>query len=345
MADDREDLIEAIKRRNEERARRLRERIAKGDFDKFETPFEAVDDVLPTGPETIQAPAADFDLGSFPPPPEPAPFTLDEGPARAAVAPPDFTPPDFGPPDFGPPGFAPPELGAPEPEGAAVYAEPDIAPPAAAAPVADTVAEESFVGLELTALDLEGMSEFLAPQAWDGAEAPAAAAKEFPPPQPAAAPPRRVVEIPPAPALEIEVEPVVEMPPAIEVITPAPLRPAPAFAEEVPTFAEPRLREEEAEAIKATIEEELREMPPAAPPMPPRPAAPVIEVPMAPVAAPVAPRRVEIPVAPAPAPAPAAEITIAVEVRGNKVRIERRNITLAAAIELFQAIINRYENK
>ncbi len=70
MADQREDPIEAIKRRNEERARRLKERIAQGDFDRFVTPLEAVDEALPTGPESIEAPAPDFDLSWFPPPPE-----------------------------------------------------------------------------------------------------------------------------------------------------------------------------------------------------------------------------------------------------------------------------------
>jgi len=333
MADDREDLIEAIKRRNEERARKLRERIAKGEFDKFATPLETVDDVLPSGPEAIPAPASDFDLSAFPPPPEPAAFVADEPPTAAPVAaeigPPDFGPPDIGPPDFGPPDLeigdlAPPDFGPPE-LGVAIEAGAPAPEPAPAPPPA---LEESAAGLELTALDLEGVSEFLAPQTWEGT-APT------PEPAAAAAPPATPTAPPVEPRLEIEVEtpPAVVKPPA-EEIKAAPARPTPPAAEAVPAAATPLLREEEAEAIKVTIEEELREVEPAAPPMPRRPVTPP-EV--APAAAP-----------PPPTPAAAkeeAEISIAIEVRGNKVKIERRNITLAAAIDLFKAIINRYENK
>ncbi len=350
MVDEREDLIEAIKRRNEERARRLRERIAKGEFDKFETPFEAVDDVLPTGPETIAAPESEFDLSSFPPPPEPAAFTLDE--SRVAPRGLELPPPpalELEPPSA-PPVF---DMGPPP-----AFAEgPEIAPPAP--PLTGVIGEETFAGLELTALDLEGMGDFLAPQTWEGAEAPTAAAPEPIAPPPAFAPPTAPPEF--TPGLEIEVEPVgappemeLPAPPPFEEVAVAAAPPAPRFPapEEVPAFAEPKLREEEAEAIKSTIERELREMEPAAPPMPPRPAAPVApEIPVT-VTAPPAPAPVAEVVAPftpviaaAPVAAAPPEIFIGIEVRGTKVRIERRNITLAAAVELFQAIINRYESR
>lgn len=344
MADDREDLIEAIKRRNEERARKLRERIARGEFDKFTTPLESVDEITAAGPETIPAPTSDFDLSAFPPPPEPAAFAMEEPPAATTPAPPpevvippvDIPPPEIGPPDidlaaFTPPDFGPADLGVTVEAGTVTH-EAEVIPPA----VEERPPAEA-VGIELTALDLEGVTDFLAPQTWEG--------------EPAAAPPAEAVKAETvtapekAPALEIEVEAAVpKVPPAEEVAPPE--RRAPR--EEFPAApSRPLLREEEAEAIKLTIEEELREVEPAAPPMPRRPE----------VAAPVtaAPPRVEPPAtavtaAAAPTPeAPAAkaeaDISIVIEVRGNKVRIERRNITLAGAIDLFKAILNRYENK
>jgi hypothetical protein len=129
--------------------------------------------------------------------------------------------------------------------------------------------------------------------------------------------------------LEIEVEPVAAAPVGEVEVPEREEEEVVAAAAEV---GEPTLREEEAEAIKATIEEELREIPPVAPPMPPRPE----EVPVgyeaeAGVAAPVAKEL--------------AEIFIGIEVEGNKVRIERRNITLAATVDLFRSIIDRYQNK
>jgi hypothetical protein len=189
--------------------------------------------------------------------------------------------------------------------------------------------EDTLAGLELTELDLEGVGGFVAPEPW---ETP----PEVPLMETAAPPP--AVELPPVPVeaavagippeLEIEVEPAVPLP--VEAALHA------IEEEEVVAAAaeigEPALREEEAEAIKATIEEELREIPPAAPPMPPRPA----EIPAAYAAA--------VAVAP-PAEKEEAEIFIGVEVRGNKVRIERRNITLAATVDLFRSIIDRYQNK
>jgi hypothetical protein len=314
MAEEFEDPIEAIKRRNEERARRLKERIASGEFDRFATPLEEVDDTLSAAAGALEAPESDFDLSSFPAPPEPSAISFDEEREAPTAGPPPRAPTEFAPPSGAEePEFAPPpEIGAGEPE---------FAPPAFA-PMEDTLA-----GLELTELDLEGVGGFLAPEPW-----------EIPPEVPlveAAAPPP-AVEVPPVPAeaavagippeLEIEVEPA------------APLRMEAALRameeEEVVAAAaeigEPALREEEAEAIKATIEEELREIPPAAPPMPPR--------------------RAEIPAYAAAAVAPPpekeeAEIFIGVEVRGNKVRVERRNITLAATVDLFRSIIDRYQNK
>ncbi|NIT37327.1 MAG: hypothetical protein GTN49_12660 [candidate division Zixibacteria bacterium] len=317
MAEEFEDPIEAIKRRNEERARRLKERIASGEFDKFETPLEAVEESLPSGLEAIEAPESDFDLSSFPAPPEPSAIPLDEEKvlpvAEHAPQEPPAAPPEV------PPAFAPP------PEAAFAAEAPEIPPPL----------EDTFASLELTELDLEGVSEVMAPQPWDTAEAPpveAAVPTEAPPPPEEVVPP--AFELPPE--LEIEVEPAVaaagefEAPPAEEEV---PVGPEPA------AVGEPALREEEAEAIKATIEEELREVAPPAPPVPP----PREEV-LAGVAAEAAPEP-----APPPAAEPAyreeAEIFIGIEVLGNKVRIERRNITLAAAIDLFRALVDRYQNR
>jgi len=300
MAEEFEDPIEAIKRRNEERARRLKERIASGEFDRFETPLEEVDESLSSGPGAIEAPESDFDLSSFPAPPEPSAISFDE--EREAPSPelPPAAPPEFAPP--------------PEAE----FGEPEFAPPRAFEP-----AMEAISGMDLTDLDLEGMGGFVAPEPWD-VEVPAPPAAELVPPVPEEV---AAAEIPPD--LEIEVEPVVAARPEIA---------APLVREEEELVAaaaeagEPTLREEEAEAIKATIEEELREIPPVAPPMPPRPA----EVPVG--------YEAEAEVA-APAARVPSEIFIGIEVEGNKVRIERRNITLAATVDLFRSIIDRYQNK
>ncbi len=332
MAEEIEDPIEAIKRRNEERARRLKERIARGEFDRFDTPLEEVDETLAPGAEAIEAPESEFDLSSFPAPPEPSAIPLEEERAEGgpeAVEVPPEAPPEM-PPEM-PPEFALP----PEPTAAAELPEPELPP-------AGGPSEDVFAGLELTELDLEGVSEVIAPQPWDTAEAPpaeAAAPVEAPPVEEEAP-----AEITP-PGLEIEVEAGAEALPE-EVAAPA-FEEAIRAEEEPIAVGEPTLREEEAEAIKATIEEELREVPPAAPPMPPPPE----EVPVG-VGAEAPPEPAPEPV-PGPAPfepeEPAArveaEIFIGIEVTGNKVRIERRNITLASAIDLFKSIIDRYHNK
>lgn len=400
MPEEREDPIEAIKRRNEERARRLKERIAQGDFDRFVTPLEAVDEALPAGPEQLEAPAADFDLSFFPAPPEPAAVSFDEPPAAPAApaapeAAPSLAPPDFPPPteampeaappafpDFPPPPDIPPmeglvsdaELAAPEPAawpplniGTEEVAALASAPP----PPAEVPGEDSFAGLELTELDLEVMGDFEAPQPWDGsvAETPPGVETIFPPEEvaPVAAiepPPLEIVVEPPAAAAPEAATaqpepPAAAAPPVVERVTPPPA--APVFERVVPPprreeplvvappeAMEPALGEEEVEAIKATIEAEIREMPPAAPPISALtpPAAPVIPpVEAKPAPAPEAPITAAPPLAAPARPTEEAEIFIGVEVRGNKVRIERRNITLAAAIELFQAIIDRYQNR
>ena len=340
MPDEHEDPIEAIKRRNEERARRLKERIAHGDFDRFATPLEAVDAALPSGPEALEVPDADFDLSWFPPPPEPSGVDL----GTPAAPPLSVTPPAFdmpppipsftpigetlmGVPTLEPPAWPPAELRLePPPE---VPAEAPVfipePPPvrAAAAPP-----EDAYAGLRITDLDLEVIGDFVAPQPWDTA-APmeaAATAATLPPLPPM--PPEEA--IPPIPEVELTIgEPEVTYARREEAVFAA-----------APLTEEPALREEEAEAIKATIEAELREVPPAAPPITARVFAAPTPTPVAPE--PVAPLA---PVAPAAVPAAEAEVFVGLEVRGNKVRIERRNITLAAAIELFQAIIDRYENR
>ncbi|MEE8639773.1 MAG: hypothetical protein V3T41_05125 [bacterium] len=319
MAEEIEDPIEAIKRRNEERARRLKERIASGEFDKFETPLEEVDESLVPGPEAIEAPEGDFDLSSFPAPPEPSAIPLDEERAEAVPEPPEVPP------------MAPPEMPsefAPGAEAAAFLEPPGPEPPPVEEP-----AEEALAGLELTELDLEGVGEVIAPQPWDAAELPAVEAEAPPVEEEVPA------EVVPTTGLEIEVGPGAEFP--LEGLVEPLLEEEVVAAAEPAVVSEPTLREEEAEAIKATIEEELREVPPVAPPMPPRPE----EVPVG-VAAEAAP-------APAPAPPAAeepvveeeAEIFIGIGVVGNKVRVERRNITLAATIDLFRSIINRYQNR
>ncbi len=301
MAEEFEDPIEAIKRRNEERARRLKERIARGEFDRFETPLEEVDESLLGGPEAMEGPESEFDLSSFPAPPEPSAISLGDM-RMPPVAEPLEVPP-MAPPEFEPEFAFPPEPAA--------FAE----PPAPARLLAREPGEDVFAGLELTEIDLEGVTEIIAPQPWDTAEA--LPLGEVLPMEPVAA------------GLEIEIEPVVEAP--REVVAPA--------ARELAAVSEPTLREEEAEAIKATIEEELREVPPVAPPMPRR----RIEVPVG-VAAEAAPR----PAAPkeeVPVKEEEAEIFIGIEVLGNKVRIDRRNITLAGAVDLFKSIIDRYQNR
>lgn len=315
MPEEIDDPIEAIKRRNEERARRLKERIASGEFDKFETSLEEVDESLTPGPGVIEAPESDFDLSSFPAPPEPSGIPLDEERAEAIPEPP-MAPPEM-PPEF-----------APRAEAAAFLEPPGFEPPPVEEP-----AEEALAGLELTDLDLEGMGDLIAPQPWDTAEAPA-----FEAAAPAELPPEEEVpfEIIP-PGLEIEVEPGAGAP--LEEITGPPFEEELVAAAEAAGVSEPALREEEAEAIKATIEEELREIPPAAPPMPPRPE----EIPVA-VAAEVTPEPAP-PAAVEPTVEEEAEIFIGIGVMGNKVRIERRNITLAAAIDLFKSIIDRYQHR
>jgi len=315
MAEEFEDPIEAIKRRNEERARRLKERIASGEFDRFETPLEEVDESLPSGPGAIEAPESDFDLSSFPAPPEPSAISFDEDREMPSPELPPAAPPEFAPPVEAAaeePEFAPP------PDIEAEAPEPELAPPPAPEPM-----EEVVSGMDLTELDLGGIGDFVAPEPWE-AEAPAPPlAEELPP---------VFEEVPAAeisPDLEIEVEPVAAPPPREVTVTE---REEEEVVAAVAGVGEPALGEEEAEAIKATIEEELREIPPAAPPMPPRPE----EVPVGYEA------RAEVA---APAAREPSEIFIGIEVEGNKVRIERRNITLAATVDLFRSIIDRYQNK
>ena len=312
MAEEFEDPIEAIKRRNEERARRLKERIASGEFDRFETPLEEVDESLPSGPGAIEAPESDFDLSSFPAPPEPSAISFDEDREMPSPEPPPAAPPEFAPPA----GAEEPEF-APPPEIEAEAPEPELAPPPVSEPMAEVVS-----GMDLTEFDLEGMGDFVAPEPWE-AEAPAPPLAEELPPVPEEVP---AAEAPPD--LEIEVEPVPAAPPEEVTVAEREEEVVAAVAE----VGEPALGEEEAEAIKATIEEELREIPPAAPPMPPRPE----EVPVGYEA------RAEVA---APAAREPSEIFIGIEVEGNKVRIERRNITLAATVDLFRSIIDRYQNK
>ena len=301
MAEEFEDPIEAIKRRNEERARRLKERIASGEFDSFETPLEAVEESLPSGLEAMEAPESDFDLSSFPAPPEPSAIPLDEERVLPVAEPPG-APPEM-PPAFGPP-----------PEAAFAAEAPEIPPPV----------EDTLAGLELTELDLEGVSEVMAPQPWDTAEAPPPLEEVLPP----------AIELPPE--LEIEVEPPA---PVFEEVEAPPVEEEVPVGPELVAVGEPALREEEAEAIKATIEEELREVAPPAPPIPWRPE----EVPVG-VAAEAAPEPSAPPVEEPPR-REEAEIFIGIEVLGNKVRIERRNITLAAAIDLFRALVDRYQSR
>jgi hypothetical protein len=323
MPDEFEDPIEAIKRRNEERAKRLKERIASGEFDGFETRIEEVDEMRPGRPAPLGEPEPDFDLSSFPSPPPPAPMSFDEPPP----------PPEFGAPaePVSAPGSEMPLSSEPEFAGVgAADEEPTLPPPAAGA-----VSDDVFGGIELPDLSLEVEEELLMPQTWDAGEEEAVAPEAVEAEAGVGAEERAGIEIEVEAGAPAEFEPVMPEAP-VEFGVTAPGIELPAEIEAAMAPAEPSIREEEAEAIKATIDSELREIPPAAPPMPPR----RVERPRPPVEPPAE----AVPAGPPPAAEPAT-VFVGIEVKGNKVRIERRNITLAGAIELFQAIVDRYENR
>jgi hypothetical protein len=345
-----EDPIEAIKRRNEERAAKLREKLAAEGVETFETSIN--------GTEEAKAAAADeFDLGSFPSPPEPEDIPVGKEPA--AVEEPRVTPAP-------PTGRDTPDIELPPPPGAAEVRVPDIGiPPSApdveieitpAASVTEPSPPETFTGvpeldIEVTPPDVTeipmapegaakimdadlGEEEFPVPEAWEGiAETPMGAPIE--PPEPVAA--------------ETAAEIVPEIPPSAEEIEPSIME---GFElPEIPTVEVPM--GEIAEPLEIPTGEP--EMAPAEAPTPPEPPE-VISV--GPPPEPVKvfaeePPAVEPTVAEPgevrePVEEPVEEeltIKVAVEVKGTKVRIARENIALDGAVDLFRKIIERYENR
>ncbi|UCE26876.1 MAG: hypothetical protein JSW52_11100 [Candidatus Coatesbacteria bacterium] len=339
-----EDPIEAIKRRNEERAAKLREKLAAEGADTFETSIDGTGE-----PETT--PAEEFDLGSFPPPPEPEEVPVGESPAAVTE-----------PPAAGEPGV--PDIELPPPPEAAGTAIPDaemppapdleieITPPEGVPDIPPTVtAGAEVIGPDLdidiappdmteipvaseeaakiAEIELPEEVEFPLPEAWEGAEAPeteVAAAEE---PVAEAAVIEEEIEPPVIEGLELPEIPTIEVPVG-EIVEPVAAAPEPVPTVEIPEV--PELKEEEP---VVPVEE-----PKPVPVEPvPEPAEVVAEEPLA-----VEPTVTE----PAVVGEPVVEeltIKVAIEVTGTKVRITRENIALDGAVDLFRKIIERYENR
>jgi hypothetical protein len=213
-----EDPIEAIKRRNEERAAKLREKLAAEGVETFETSINDAE-------EAKAAVADEFDLGSFPSPPEPEDIPVGRG---RALEEPGMPPPPTGRgiPDIElppPPGAAEvrvPDIGIPPP---APDVEIEITPPAYVTepPPAEVFTEPPELDIEVTPPDISeiplapegaakimgmdlGEEEFPVPEAWEGvAEVPVEAPVEPPAPVAAEGVEKVVPEIPP-PAEEVE---------------------------------------------------------------------------------------------------------------------------------------------
>jgi len=332
-----EDPIEAIKRRNEERAAKLREKLAAEGAGTFETSIDGAEE-----PGTKPA-AEEFDLGSFPPPPEPVEIPVGERRAPVTVPPAAAEPgirdielpppPDFAEtfvPDIEMRREAPdleieitPPWGVPEILAPAAPELPitgpdldfDITPP--------DITEIPFAPVEaakIAEIELPEEVEFPLPEAWEGAAAPEFAAAPVGAPEPVAeafAEPARVearpveavrealivekvVEPPIVEGLELPEIPPIEVPVG-EIIAPVPVEPAPEPAEAI---AEEPLAVEPTVAEPAVIGEPFEEP-------------------------------------------PEEELTIkvAIEVTGTKVRITRENIALDDAVDLFRKITERYENR
>lgn len=323
-----EDPIEAIRRRNEERAARLREKLAAEGRDAFETTIDRA--------EELPAEDADeFNLGSFPPPPEPGeipvgrtrrtPETTGPMPVTAPSAetpeieipppPEEFEKPlpdldlpvteptleiEITPPALGP--LEPPPFYAEE-FGMETIPPPDIpeipTAPVSAYKLADMVGGEEF--------------EFPVPESWEGAPVP-----EPPPPTEEEPVPVSLgdLELPEIPRVTVPTSEEQEAPPeGVPVIE---LPEIPGISEE------PALVIARAERVEAAI---------------PPPPEPTEEEPLA-----IEPTVAE----PVSRGAPVEEelvIKVSIEARGSKVRITRENIALDGTVELFKKIIERYEKR
>jgi hypothetical protein len=366
-----EDPIEAIKRRNEERAAKLREKLAAEGAETFETSIDGTGEPAATAAE-------EFDLGSFPPPPEPEGVPVG-GEHAAVTEPPTAAEPGF--PDIElPPPPETTEATVPDIEirSEAPDLEIEITPPEGVPDIPTLVGAETPVvgpGLDIDIappditdipaapeeaakiadIELPDEIEFPLPDAWEGAEVPEVAVAAPETPEPVIEPPTEsVIEPPAGPVIEPPPEPPGVVVPAAEVVEPpaGPVAEPPAGPVAEPPAAE--------EGIEPSVVEglELPEIPP-------------IEVPVGEISEPVV-TAAELPVEPAPAEIAAEEplaveptvtepvvvgepveepseeeltLKVVIEVRGTKVRIARENIALDGAVDLFRKIIERYENR
>jgi hypothetical protein len=370
-----EDPIEAIKRRNEERAAKLREKLAAEGAETFETSIDGTGE-----PETTAA--EEFDLGSFPPPPEPDEVPV--GGERAAVTEPSAAA-EPGIPDIElPPPPETVETTVPEIEIPLVAPdlEIEITPPEGVPDIPMPIAAETPVigpGLDIDIappditeipaapekaakiadIELPDEAEFPLPEAWEGAEAPEVAVTPSETPEPVTeAPPEPAVVVAPAaeavpetPAVEEEIgAPVIEgleLPeiPPIEVPTGEIAEPGVAAADGVPAIEIPDIPEVTEEEPPVVVVEAFEPAIPEAPPEPfePAPAEVAAEEPLA-----VEPTVTEPAVVSEPVEEPSEEeltLKVAIEVTGTKVRIARENIALDGVVDLFRKIIERYENR
>jgi hypothetical protein len=337
-----EDPIEAIKRRNEERAAKLREKLAAEGVETFETSINDAEEAKKAG-------ADEFDLGSFPSPPEPEGIPVGKGPAVKEPGMPPPPPAGRGIPDIElppPPGVAEirvPDIGIPP---SAPDVEIEITPPAyiTEPPPVEAFTEPPELDIEVTPPDISeiplapegaakimgmdlGEEEFPVPEAWEGiAEVPEVPVEPLAPVGAEAAE-EAIPEIPP-PGEEIEPSIVegFELPeiPTVEVPGGEAVEPL-----EIPVV------EPEPVPVEVVIEPEPSEVVPVEPP--PEPVRVTAEEPTE--VEPTVAEPVEIP--------GEEEITIkvAIEVKGTKVKIARENVALDGAIELFRKIIERYENR
>ncbi len=314
---DKEDPIEAIKRRNEERARRLRESLRYGDFGLAEEKKSEGEAVL----EDLGVPLGEPAVSEVAPLPIPDDSLVDHIPEEVEPTPvgeeelvvPEIPPiRDEGIPVFEEVGVGedvgevpppPPvedigaEIPPPPPGVAAEERAPVVFPeelpaappvgevPAEGVPVTAEGEEEGFGLPSLEELGLEG----LAPSAWE--EKALAEVVEPKVEEPKTEPEEILAEVgigrhvEPAPAKEatpIEVEG-----PKIEGIPPV--------AEEAPAKEAPPVEERPEEVVVEKVEEELRQL--------------------------------------------------VIEIRGNKVKVGRKNLTMPDAIDLLSIIVEKYRKK
>ncbi len=326
-----EDPIEAIKRRNEERAQKLKEKIASGEFFGF---TEAIDEIAEAPSEQTLETASEFDLSSFPPPPDTG--TIPIGEEEPVSAPSDggldieITPLPTEPVSA----IAEPESAAADldievtpqveqmPVAEVPVAEPvnvEAPPPppdeiaAVTFPTADGIAVEEPSPVDLSAISFDGddYGDFPIPDTWEGEAVPAAEAVE----------PVQVVS---EPEVFITAEPEVEI--AISSVEETIEEAAP-----VTEIVEPELVEEPIAAVAEPIPEIIV----------PEPEPEIVPVETAPVVAAIEPE-----------PALVAEpdsdqltISVDIDVKGNNVRVRRENIDMEGTIDLFKKIIEKYEGR